>query len=146
MFAMLYTTGADALISVWSDKARWLFWRPITAIREAALDGNPDTAADAAWVPLISTPAYPDQPSGLSAVSAAMAESLEAVFGHRVRFSVTSRSSNTTRSYRSFSEAVDEVIDARVYSGIHFRKADEDGAEIGEDVARYGLKRYFERD
>src|SRR5918998_5556461 len=109
LFAMLYTTGADALISVWSDKARWLFWRPITAIREAASDGNPSTAPDPGWLPLINTPGYPEQPSGLSAVSAAMAESLEHVFGHRARFSVTSLSSNTTRSYRSFSHAVDEV-------------------------------------
>jgi hypothetical protein len=146
MFAMLYTTGADALISTWTDKARWLFWRPITAIREAASDDNPNTAHDAAWLPLINNPPYPEQPSGLSAVSAAMAESLEAVFGHRVRFSMTSLNSNTTRSYRSFSQAADEAVDARVYSGIHFRKADEDGAEIGEDVARDALERYFERD
>jgi hypothetical protein len=146
LFAMLYMTGADALISVWGDKARWLFWRPITAIREAASDGNPDTAADPAWAPLINNPGYPEQPSGLSAVSAAMAASLEEVFGHRVRFSITSVSSNTTRSYRSFSHAADEVVDARVYSGIHFRTADEDGAEIGEDVARDALERYFERD
>jgi hypothetical protein len=146
MFAMLYMTGADSLISVWGDKARWLFWRPLTAIREAASDPNPDTTADPAWLPLINNPGYPEQPSGLSSVSAAMATSLEAVFGHRVRFSVNSLSSNTTRSYRSFSDAVDEVIDARVYSGIHFRKADEDGAEIGEDVARDALRRYFERD
>ena len=146
MFAMLYTTGADTLISVWGDKARWLFWRPITAIRDAGSDRNPNTAADATWLPLINTPPYPDQPSGLSAVSAAMAESLEAVFGHRTRFSVTSLSSNTTRSYRGFSQAVDEVVDARVYSGIHFRRADQDGAEIGQAVARDALKRYFERD
>jgi hypothetical protein len=146
MFAMLYTTGADALISTWRDKARWLFWRPITAIREAGADGNADTAADTAWLPLINTPAYPDQPSGLTAVSAAMAESLEAVFGQRVRFSVTSRTSNTTRSYGSFSQAVDEVVDARVYSGIHFRKADEDGARLGRDVAHDALERHFERD
>jgi hypothetical protein len=146
MFAMLYTTGADALISTWADKARWLFWRPITAIREAAADGNPDTAADAAWLPLINTPGYPDQPSGLSAVSAAMAESLEEVFGRRVRFSMTSTSSNTTRSYRSFAQATDEVVDARVYSGVHFRKADEDGAALGAEVARDGLGRHFERD
>jgi hypothetical protein len=146
MFAMMYTTGADTLISVWGAKAHWLFWRPITAIREAGDDDNPATEADAGWLPLINTPAYPEQPSGLASVSAAMAESLEEVFGHRVRFSSSSVSSNTTRSYRSFDEAVDEVIDARVYSGIHFRKADEDGAAVGRDVARDSLRRYFERD
>jgi hypothetical protein len=145
MFAMLYTTGADALISTWNGKARWLFWRPITAIRDAASDGNADTAPDAGWLPLLNTPPYPDQPSGLSAASAAMAASLTAVFGRHVRFSVTSLSSSTTRSYRSFDDAVDEVVDARVYSGIHFRKADEDGAQLGERVARDGLERHFER-
>jgi hypothetical protein len=146
MFAMLYTTGADALICVWNGKAEYLFWRPITAIREADRDDNPATKPDTGWLPLINTPPYPDQPSGLSAVSAAMAESLEDVFGHRERFSVTSGSSGTTRSYHSFDQAVDEVIDARVYSGIHFRKADVDAAELGHDVARDSLKRYFERD
>jgi hypothetical protein len=146
MFAMLYTTGADALISVWNGKAQYLFWRPITAIREADRDDNPATEKDTGWLPLINTPPYPDQPSGLSGVSAAMGEALEEIFGHHERFSATSLNSNTTRSYRSFDEAVDEVVDARVYSGIHFRKADEDGAEIGHDVARDSLKRYFERD
>ena len=146
MFAMLYTTGADALISTWIGKARWLFWRPITAIREADRDGNPGTAAQSDWLPLINTPPYPDHPSGLSAVSAAMAEALTNAFGYRVRFSVTSMNSNTTRSFRSFSQAVDEVVNARVYSGIHFRKADDDAAAIGRTVARDGLRRYFERD
>jgi hypothetical protein len=146
MFAMQYMAGADALISVWNGKAHYLFWRPITAIREADRDDNPATHPDTAWVPLIPTPPYPDQPSGLSAVSAAMGEALEEVFGNHVRFSVNSISSNTTRSYRSFDDAVDEVVDARVYSGIHFRKADEDGAELGKDVARDGLRRNFERD
>jgi hypothetical protein len=146
MFAMLYMAGADSLIATWNDKAKWLFWRPITAIREADRDGNPDTAPDANWTPLIPTPPYPDQPSGLSAVSAAMACALEEVIGHHVRFSVTSITSNTTRSYRSFEDAVGEVVDARVYSGIHFRKADDDGKRLGTDVARDGLKNAFERD
>jgi hypothetical protein len=146
LFASMYMTGADALISVWCDKAQWLFWRPITAIREADGDGNDATEADAGWLPLINTPGYPDQPSGLSSVSAAMGESLERVFGQRERISATSVSSNTTRSWHSFDEAVDEVVDARVYSGIHFRKADEDGAGIGKAVARHGLSKYFERD
>ena len=146
MFAMLYTTGADSLISVWNGKATYLFWRPITAIREAGRDDNAATKADPDWLPLINTPPYPEQPSGLSGVSAAMGEALEEIFGHHERFSATSMNSNTTRSFRSFDQAVDEVVDARVYSGIHFRKADVDGAEIGEDVTRDGLRRYFERD
>jgi hypothetical protein len=146
MFAMLYTTGADSLIAVWNGKARWLAWRPITAIREADRDGNPATEADPTWLPLINTPGYPEQPSGLSAVSAAMCAALEEVFGKRVRFSATSISSNTTRSFRSFEDAVDEVIDARVYSGIHFRKADEDGEAVGKQVAEHSLARYFERE
>jgi hypothetical protein len=75
-----------------------------------------------------------------------MGEALEHVFGKRERFSVTSGNSGTTRSYSSFDQAVDEVVDARVYSGVHFRKADEDGARIGHDVAHDSLKRYFERD
>jgi hypothetical protein len=146
MFAMLYTTGADALISVWNGKAQHLFWRPITAIREADRDDNPATDQDTGWLPLINNPGYPEQPSGLSGVSGAMGEALEEVFGKHERFSATSTNSNTTRSYRSFDQAVDEVVDARVYSGIHFRKADEDGARLGHDVASDSLKRYFERD
>jgi hypothetical protein len=146
MFAMLYTTGADALISVWNGKAKYLCWRPITAIREAANDDNDATSPDTGWLPLINTPAYPDQPSGLSGVGAAMGEALERVFGKRERISATSATSNTTRSWHSFDEAVDEIVDARVYSGIHFRKADDDGAEIGHDVAHDGLRHYFERD
>ena len=146
MFAMLYMTGADTAIATWTGKARWLFWRPISAVREAADDGNPHTTVDTAWLPLVNTPPYPDQPSGLSALSAAMAESLERVFGRKVRFSVASISSNTTRSYRSFADAVDEVVDARVYSGIHFRKADVDGEVLGREVARDGLEHNFERD
>lgn len=145
MFARLYMTGADTLIAVWGDKARWLFWRPITAIREAAADGNPRTEPDTAWTPLLNTPPYPDQPSGLSSVSAAMAATLDATFGRHVRFSVTSLSSNTTRTFSGFDDAVEEVIDARVYSGIHFRKADEDGAAIGARVARQVLAGDFER-
>ena len=64
LFAMLYLTAADALISVWDDKAYWSFWRPITAIREADTDGNRATEPDAAWLPLIPTPPYPEHPSG----------------------------------------------------------------------------------
>ena len=145
LFAMQYLTGADSLIATWDDKARWLFWRPITAIREAEHDGNAATEADAGWLPLINNPPYPDQPSGLSAVSSAMAETLADFFGtDRVRFSALGVNSKTTRSFKRFSQAVQEVVDARVWSGIHFRLADEDGARIGRRVARYRNRHYFE--
>ena len=142
MFAMQYLTGADALIAVWDDKAHWTFWRPITAIREAGSDGNKATEADLGWLPLINTPPYPDHSSGLSGVVSAMGESLADFFGtDRVAFSATS--SGITRSFGSFSQATQEVVDARVWSGIHFRNADEDGARIGEQVARWRDKHYF---
>ncbi len=64
---MLYLTAADALISVWDDKAYWSFWRPITAIQEADTDGNSRTEPDASWLPLIATPPYPEHPSGHTA-------------------------------------------------------------------------------
>ena len=144
LFAMQYLTGADALIACWDDKARWLFWRPITAIREAGTDGNRRTEADTGWLPLINTPPYPDHPSGLTAVSSAMGETLEDFFGtDRVRFSALGVVSQTTRRYSRFSQAVQETVDARVYSGIHFRKADEDGASIGKQVARWRDHFYF---
>jgi hypothetical protein len=146
LFAMVYLTGADALIAAWDDKATWSFWRPITAIREAGSDGNRATKADPDWLPLINNPPYPDHPSGLASVIGAMAESARDFFGtDRVRFSATSSTSMTTRSYHRFSEATEEVVDARVYSGIHFRTADEDGARIGKKVARWREAFFFRR-
>jgi hypothetical protein len=147
MFAMQYLTGADALIAVWDDKAHWLFWRPITAVREADTDGNPATDPDPDWLPLINTPPYPDHPSGLSGVVSAMAETLEDFFDtDRVAFVATSLNSPDPRSFGSFSQATEEVVNARVWSGIHFRNADEDGARIGKQVARWRDRHFFEEE
>jgi hypothetical protein len=144
MFAKMYLTAADALISVWADKARWLFWRPITAIREADRDGNPATIADPGWLPLINNPPYPEQPSGLTAAGGAMAGALAGFFGtDDIAFTVRSPNSGTERSYVSFSQAVQEIVDARVWSGIHFRKADEDAAVIARRIAGFAERRYF---
>jgi hypothetical protein len=141
LFAMLYLAGADTGITVWADKAKYSFWRPITAIREAANDGNGQTIADPNWLPLINTPPYPDQPSGLASLAAASARTLQRFFGtDNVAFGATNAAG--TRNYTSFSQAVDEIIDARVWSGIHFRKADVDGAEIGKRVGRWQQHRF----
>ena len=151
MFAMQYLTGADALIGVWDDKATWLFWRPITAIEEAAGDGNPATVAEPGWRPLIDNPPYPDHSSGLSGVISAMAETFGDYFGtDRISFTAVSvrgtPAVTRTRDFDGFSETTDEVVDARVWSGIHFRNADEDGARIGKQVARWRDRHYFEKE
>ncbi len=143
LYAMLYLTAADALISVWNDKAHWLFWRPITAIREADTDGNSATGKDDAWLPLIATPPYPEHSSGHSGLSGSIAATLQDFFGTDAIGWTDTNNGGFTRSFASFSQAIDEVVDARVWSGIHFRNADEQGAKIGRQVARYRDKHYF---
>jgi hypothetical protein len=152
MLAMVYTTAADALITVWADKAKWLFWRPATAIQLADTDGNDATEADPSWTSLVAAPPYPDHPSGLSALGAAAAATLAEFFGtDDVAFAVPNSPPPAsppippiTRSYSSFSQAADEIVDARVWGGIHFRTADVQGAKIGRQVARFREGRYFQ--
>ena len=143
-FAMLYMTAADALISVWDDKAQWSFWRPITAIREADTDGNPRTLADEDWLPLIPSPPYPEHPSGHTGLSGSIVRTLQQFFAtDRLAWSDTNNG-GLTREFTRLSQAMDEIVDARVWSGIHFRTADEQGERIGSQVARYVGQRYFE--
>jgi len=144
-FAMLYLTGADALITVWADKARWSFWRPISAIRGAATDGNAATEADSAWLPLAPTAPYPEHASGHSSLSSSFVHTLQDFFGtDKIAFSDVSNVTHTRRSFARFSDAIKEIIDARVYIGIHFRHADIAGANIGKHVAHWRDKNYFQ--
>jgi hypothetical protein len=144
LYAMLYLTAADALITVWGDKARRPFWRPITAIREAGGDGNPRTEPDAGWLPLIPTPPYPDHPSGHTALSGSIVATLQQFFrSDRIAWSDTNNA-GLTRSFTRLSHAIDEVVDARVWSGIHFRTADEQGEHIGTQVARWRERHHFQ--
>jgi hypothetical protein len=143
LFATAYMGAADALISVWNDKAKWLFWRPITAIREADTDGNPDTAADPNWLPLIATPPYPEHSSGHGGLSGSMVRTLQHFFGTDEIGWTDRNNGGFERSFTTLSQAIDEVVDARIWSGIHFRTADEDGARIGKQVANYAHARYF---
>jgi len=144
LFAMLYLTVADTAITVWDDKAYWGFWRPITAIREAAADGNARTEADTGWLPLISNPPYPEHPSGHTGLSGSMVASFQDFFGTDKIGWTDTNNAGLTRSFTSFSQAIDEVVDARVWSGIHFRNADEQGARIARQVAKWREQHYFE--
>ena len=156
LFAMENLAGADALIGCWNDKYYWQFWRPITAIREADTDGNPATEADLTWLPLFDpatpvcllpslvTPPFPDHPSGHACATSAFVNTLQNFFGtDRISFSASSNKSCTTRSFGRFSDALKEVIDARVWAGIHFRTADTQGSALGKKVAQYLKKHYF---
>ena len=144
-FAMLYLTAIDAGISCHNDKSRWLFWRPITAIREADIDGNPATDADRQWLPLLINPPFPEHPSGHACATSSIVRTLRDFFGtNRMSFSAFSAVSGTTRSFTRFSQAIKEVIDARVYAGIHFRTADIQGARLGKKVARWRDRHHFQ--
>jgi hypothetical protein len=148
LFAMLNMAGADGLISCWDDKAFWSFWRPITAIHEGDDDGNPKTLGDPAWAPLIANPPYPEHPSGYNCVTGAFMHTAKAFFARKEEpFSVVRivpDVPDVTRTYKRFTDVVDDTIDARVYQGIHFRAADVQAARIGKLVARWLDKRYFQ--
>jgi hypothetical protein len=147
LFALANMAGADALITCWDSKNTYVFWRPITAIREAAADGNPLTVADLDWQPLVNTPNYPDYTSGANSIVAAMTRSLAMFFGSdRGPFEVTSLhplAVQKTRVYARFSDAADDVVEARIYLGIHFRFADAAARRQGEKVAEHAFEHFL---
>ena len=130
---------ADALISSWDSKVQFAYWRPVTAIVEAGNDGNPHTAPDASWQPLINTPNYPDYSSGANNVTAATMRTLQLFFGtDRFAFEVTSlapQAVQKSRWYYRFSDAMNDMVEARILLGIHFRFADVEGRSQGRRVA-----------
>jgi hypothetical protein len=143
---MTSMASADALIGCWDSKDRYSFWRPITAIREAANDGNGATEPQTGWLPLLATPPYPDEPSGYNCYSAAMMYAAKAFFGtDAISFKLTHPVSGVTRSYTRFTRVLKDTIDARVWLGIHFRTADVHGARLGKRVVRWVDDHFFER-
>lgn len=145
LFVMSSMSSADALINCWDDKDYWSFWRPITAIREAADDGNPATSPQAGWLPFFSNPPYPDHPSGYNCFSAAMMHTAAGFFGtDKIAIELTSPATATTRTYDRFTAVLKDTIDARIYMGIDFRTPDVQGAWLGKKVAKWVAKHYFE--
>lgn len=148
LLALVSMAVADALISCWNDKNHYVFWRPITAIRQGDNDGNPDTIGDSAWVSLITTPNYPDYTSGANDFASAVTTMLEHFFGtDHLTFSITTTNVGPTvqdtRTYQRLSDAAQDVVDARVYSGIHFRFADEAARKQGRQVAHWTFKNFL---
>ncbi|MEV1002286.1 vanadium-dependent haloperoxidase [Nonomuraea sp. NPDC050202] len=144
MFAMTNLAEADATIACFNEKAAWNSWRPVTAIRLAGDDGNPVTSPDPGWTPLLGTPPHPDYTSGHTCYTAASMSALTHFFGRDdLPFSGYSADSGTTRHFRSFSQALAEVIEARVWGGVHTRSADVAGARIGKNVTAYVVAHEF---
>jgi len=138
LFALLNVSLSDALIACWDSKYRYVFWRPITAIRAGLTPAD----ADPLWEPwldsLTGTPAHPEYPSAHSSLSGAAAFILAATFGENTDFSLTSEvRPGTTRSFHSFSDATAEIADARVFGGIHFRTSCVRANALGRTVADY---------
>ena len=141
MFHLLNMGLADAGIAAWDAKNTYDNWRPLTAIRNAASDGNPDTTADASWTPLWANPPFQDYVSGHSTFSSTAATILEAFVGTNYAFTSSSdpKLGSITRSFTSLRDAAQEAGYSRVIGGIHFNFSNLDGATLGNSVGQYLL-------
>jgi hypothetical protein len=145
LFAMMYVAQADAVIACWDSKYYFNFWRPVTAIAAADTDDNPATVADAAWTPLANTPPHPEYPSAHGCSLGAVTETINAFFGtHKVKMTFTSTvQGSVPHVFDRTDELTQEVIDARVYGGMHFPTAGRHGIEMGKKVGKWTVKNYF---
>jgi hypothetical protein len=140
LLALVNLGMADAAIGCWDGKYTYSFWRPITAIQLGDSDGNDATVSDSAWTPLIVTPPFPEYPSAHSCVSGAAGHILSQTFGEETSLSVgCDAMPGVTRKFHSFTAALEEVKNARVFGGIHFRTATVDGTALGIAVGNYVL-------
>jgi hypothetical protein len=146
MFAAIDMSLADAEISVWHAKYVHGFWRPITAINLADTDGNPATLADPTWVPLLTNPPYPEYPSGYNVVNSTVSHGLEDLFRTRqLQLTLISTAvPGVVRHYDSGRALRRDVVDARVWLGIHFRFADTASRDLGRRLTAWILDRYFQ--
>jgi len=144
LFAAVNMSVADAQIACWDCKVRYGLWRPSTAIQLAEEDGNPATAADPTWEPLIPNPAYPDYPSGLNSLFGSASRALTRLLGtERIDLTMTSPVTNTTRTYEFADSLRADAVNGRVWAGIHFRFADTVGMAMGQQIADWVADRYF---
>jgi hypothetical protein len=150
LLAMQNLSTADASISCWNDKYHWDFWRPWNAIPRARSDGNPATEPQADWTSLITAP-YPEHPSGHLCSDGGSVGVLRMFFGDRVAhgFDITSASAvlqptdERTRHFTRFSRVLAEIVEARIWAGLHYRTADRQGKALGLKVARHAADHYF---
>jgi hypothetical protein len=146
MFAAIDMSVADAVISVWHAKYVYGYWRPITAINLADTDGNPATAADPTWTPLVATPPYPEYPSGYNVVNSTVTHGIEDLFDtrHLQLTLISTAVPGVQRFYDSGGAERRDVINARMWNGFHFRFANTAARDIGRRLIDWTLDHYFE--
>ena len=143
--AMVTVVRADAAIACFDAKYHYAFWRPITAIRAGDTDGNDATVADPTWLPLLPvTPNHPEYPSAHGCLTPSSARVVARFLGtNEIDYTVPSITGLGDRHYDRVQDLADEVGDARIWGGIHYRTAVEDGTRLGMKVANQVLARHF---
>jgi hypothetical protein len=149
LLAMGDLVETDALIACFDSKYAYTFWRPVTAIRNAGIDGNPATTADPTWSPLLTTPNHPEYPAAHGCATTALADAMAAALGtEHINVDIPGATGGgttltTSRHYNTVDDLEREIVNARVWAGLHYRGSGEVGVELGRDVARWALHRYF---
>jgi PAP2 superfamily len=148
LLAMGNIVGADTQIACWSAKYHYGFWRPVTAIAEPGRDdGNPSTMKDPVWTPTVVTPNHPEYPAAHGCLTSAMAEVLTEFLGTKridVTLSSTTVATMPTRHFERARDLREEIIEARLWGGMHYRDSSIKGVALGRDVARYVLRHAFQ--
>ncbi len=146
LFAAVTQASDDALIAVFDAKYHYAFWRPLTAIRNGDIDDNDKTERDPAWLPLISTPMHPEYPCAHCIVAAAVGTVLQAEIGDApppLLKTVSNAAGGETRSWKQIEDFVNEVVEARIYDGVHYRNSGEVGTAMGEQIGSLAAQKYF---
>lgn len=142
LFALVDMAMADAYIAGWDSKFHYNLWRPYTAIRNASIDGNTNTAEDQQWESFMPSPPVQDYPSTHSALGNAAATVIAQIVGNQTSFTMSSPTAapaNSSRSFGSISQAANENADSRVIAGIHFRFACQAGQQMGNNIGQWLL-------
>ena len=144
LLAMGNMVGTDTLIACFDAKYNYSFWRPVTAIRNADIDGNDATTADPMWMPLLMTPNHPEYTAGHACFASAQAEVFAQALGtQQIELDLTSDATGTTRHYTTTTDLRVEIVNARTWAGLHYRPSSEMGVALGQTVAQYALTNYF---
>jgi hypothetical protein len=145
--AQASVTLADAFVGCWESKYSYNFWRPVTAIQNGDIDGNAATDPDPDWMPQIVTPTHPEYPSAHGCGTSAYANAIKEFFGTKRLpggITLTGATGHPDRHFDSTDDIVKEIIDARVYNGVHYRTSVIEGTILGRKVAQWVAKYYFQ--